>query len=942
SWGVSSSKGAPCPGGPVAQREAEGSTEEEEEEEEEEEGETEQGARAPCSPLCVTEPGRDPAEPEPPTQPNPDVEPTPPDPASADGSSSAWVPAGNCPVSLQGPGGPHRAEEPSSSRDPHADPGWLTELLALWSPVTTCPVSPVFPQDLLGWSRKDLRSEFGIDRAHQAGVFDWSREAVAKERDWPGETEQDRAFGTTLRWDSPRSARDGAQPDGPFCAAGRDWGSGYGGTEPMGQARLGCSDWPQAHSAGQSCQRDREFGAGKPEWSTRYSAGSGDIGTAQADWSVGHHRQQEKEPSWAGRYGPDNPESRDGETGPPWSGERGTSGAEVKDEELTSNWASQYSSRDAETKDFTLGWAGRSSTGDTGSPEKEFSPSRPGWDSQYSTRDMENQDREFSPSRPAWTGEHSTRDMESQDQEFSPSRPAWTGEHSTRDMESQDQEFSPSRPAWDSRHSMRDVETRDREFKPSQPTWSDEHSTRDSGDGEVGPGRLSWGGECGIGQTELGDAFGVQDNLLGSPVPDPLAQEPVWGSTHWQGRGAIESRDWTEELGGSQRHDQFGVIGTERVPDPSSSGASGGGSVCWAGGRVAGGRQEPLGDWHRDLPFGTSSVTGQLGTSDVGGVGLGQAWGEVLGSEARVEELGWSSDLGATDGSDAEAKRREWASAFGARCASRSRDFGTRERSLGGDADSADGSVRLPDPSLPMGAAPAAEPPQSETPSPTEEERDDPESPLSPGASAPPPGAASTTLPDTESEGAPSDHPDGGRPPSWEEKRLSLGAPQPEGLTDPPGLEFTFLEDTEVLDSSVYRSKASLGRKRRHRAPALRPVATAEGDAWIFRDSTEPRPTRPAASDEDEEAVEEPKSRRVRSSPLGKGMKVPLFPGLSTAALKAKLRGRNRSAEEGATPGDGKGASAKDSHVQRSKSCKIPGLSGKAPALPPKPDKSSG
>lgn len=46
------------------------------------------------------------------------------------------------------------------------------------------------------------------------------------------------------------------------------------------------------------------------------------------------------------------------------------------------------------------------------------------------------------------------------------------------------------------------------------------------------------------------------------------------------------------------------------------------------------------------------------------------------------------------------------------------------------------------------------------------------------------------------------------------------------------------LQDTAVLDSSVYRSKASLGRKRPHRAPALRPAAAAEGDSWIFRDST--------------------------------------------------------------------------------------------------------
>lgn len=62
------------------------------------------------------------------------------------------------------------------------------------------------------------------------------------------------------------------------------------------------------------------------------------------------------------------------------------------------------------------------------------------------------------------------------------------------------------------------------------------------------------------------------------------------------------------------------------------------------------------------------------------------------------------------------------------------------------------------------------------------------------------------------------------------------------GLGDPPCWALTFppwvVQDTEVLDSTVYRSKASLGRKRRHRAPALRPGATSEGDSWIFQDST--------------------------------------------------------------------------------------------------------
>lgn len=158
-----------------------------------------------------------------------------------------------------------------------------------------------------------------------------------------------------------------------------------------------------------------------------------------------------------------------------------------------------------------------------------------------------------------------------------------------------------------------------------------------------------------------------------------------------------------------------------------------------------------------------------------------------------------------------------------------------------------------------------------------------------------------------------------------------------------PSQDFSFIEDTEVLDSAVYRSRANLGRKRGHRAPAIRPGGTlglseaADSDARLFQDSTEPRASRLPSSDE--EVVEEPQNRRTRMSLGTKGLKVNLFPGLSPSALKAKLRPRNRSAEEGELA-DSK-SSQKESAFQRSKSCKVPGL-GKPLALPPKPEKSSG
>lgn len=172
------------------------------------------------------------------------------------------------------------------------------------------------------------------------------------------------------------------------------------------------------------------------------------------------------------------------------------------------------------------------------------------------------------------------------------------------------------------------------------------------------------------------------------------------------------------------------------------------------------------------------------------------------------------------------------------------------------------------------------------------------------------------------------------RPP----RRPSQGPP-----SSSPSQDFSFIEDTEVLDSAMYRSRANLGRKRGHRAPAIRPGGTlglseaADSDARLFQDSTEPRASRVPSSDE--EVVEEPQNRRTRMSLGSKGLKVNLFPGLSPSALKAKLRPRNRSAEEG-EPAESK-SSQKESAVQRSKSCKVPGL-GKPLALPPKPEKSSG
>ncbi|KAM4667428.1 182 kDa tankyrase-1-binding protein [Amazona ochrocephala] len=1027
-------EGAPCPGGPVAQAEAESSPEEDGD------GEAEQDVT-----LRVTEPGQDPAEPEPPTEAVP-PDAAPPDaapPPTATVTGSVWAPEGDSALGLQGPGGPERAGGSPRSCDVPGDPGWLTELLA--SPGAHTGQGT---EGLLGWSRKDLSSEFGIGAPRPGSAFRWTRET-----EWPREPPRDQEFGTEQSW-----GRSGAG-DQPFGTARSDWGSGCRGTELPGDAGLGRSDWHKAPGTGESCRQEQDFGASKPTWGTGYSldsAGSGDgISSGDADWtssySVGGAQRQDEElssrqPSWAGKYSSGDPESQEQGITLAWAGQYGSRDPEMEDRELSPAWTSQYSSRGAETtdKDLTLGWAGRSSTGDAGTAGREFSPSRTAWDSEYSTRDMESQDREFSPSRPAWTDEcstqgmesqdrefslsrpaeadgyssrhmesqdrefspsrpawedrYSTRERESQDQEFSPSRPAWTSECSTRDMEdqawkfcpgrpawdseyssrdmenqerafsssrsakasegstrdveSQDGEFKPGRPPWEDRYSTRDVESQDREFslawedrystrhlesqdsgfKPNKPAWHGEHSTRDmesqeqelspsrgaeadgyrsrdteSQDLELGPGSLTGAGECssadtreegrqvrpgrGTGRAELVDAAADGKELPGSHCSYPPSQDPGCGSAEHSAAG---SRDWAEEPGAAEHHSQFSSIGTEQGLGPSGAAVSTGGFMPWSGVMGAPGER------HRAVSCGTSEGAG-------------------------VQERGCG---------DSEAQRREWADAFSARCAARSRDVG--ERRLGGDTGSVhSSSTALWDPSLQTGDPPAMESPCADPHSPAEEERDPLElnaAPRSPGASSPLPEAVGGTPLDTGSAAAPSDQLDGKRPPSWEEKWLPTGTPHPEAPPDLAGQEFTFLEDAEVLDSRVFRSKAELGRQRRHRAPALRPAAAPAGDAWLFRDSTEPRPAAP-----EEEAALEPRSRRA-----GRAGKVPLFPSLSAAALKAKLRGRNRSAEEGTPPGDSKVTPSREPHVQRSKSCKIPGLSGKPLVLPPKPERSSG
>ncbi|OPJ74243.1 hypothetical protein AV530_013595 [Patagioenas fasciata monilis] len=239
--------------------------------------------------------------------------PSPADLSSLQPTELAWAPVGDRPGSLQGPGGPGRAEGPSKGADPHADPGWLTELLASPRAHRTGLGSPNAEglEDQLSWSPKGLCGDFGAGSPHH-GTFSWSCEAVARERDWPGETERDRDPETKPDWGSAHSAGDGDRQDRPFGSTCRDWGSAYQGTELTGETSLGCSDWPESRGTGESCRQDQDFGAGKPQWGSGEESGSG-----RADWSsgcglghgLGHGQQRDREPgsrqhSWAELHTP--------------------------------------------------------------------------------------------------------------------------------------------------------------------------------------------------------------------------------------------------------------------------------------------------------------------------------------------------------------------------------------------------------------------------------------------------------------------------------------------------------------------------------------------------------------------------------------------------------------------------------------------------------------
>lgn len=145
---------------------------------------------------------------------------------------------------------------------------------------------------------------------------------------------------------------------------------------------------------------------------------------------------------------------------------------------------------------------------------------------------------------------------------------------------------------------------------------------------------------------------------------------------------------------------------------------------------------------------------------------------------------------------------------------------------------------------------------------------------------------------------------------------------------------------TTLLDTSVLRSRAQLGKKR---APRTRPTratrqsaAQAEGEGettedWLYRDSTE---AKAESKDDDSNSEEKPRGADAAPAVASQPQRVALFPGMDPSALKAQLKKRGDSDNQTDGPAP--------SPSQLSRSPKSPFLPRAARVLPPSGGKENG
>ncbi|XP_028384859.1 uncharacterized protein KIAA1671 homolog isoform X1 [Phyllostomus discolor] len=123
--------------------------------------------------------------------------------------------------------------------------------------------------------------------------------------------------------------------------------------------------------------------------------------------------------------------------------------------------------------------------------------------------------------------------------------------------------------------------------------------------------------------------------------------------------------------------------------------------------------------------------------------------------------------------------------------------------------------------------------------------------------------------------------------------------------------DFSFIDQTSVLDSSALKTRVQLSKRSRRRAPishSLRrsrlsesesrsPLEEEADSAWMFKDSTEEKSPRRDESDDEEQPP------RTERTPVSHPQRMPVFPGVDPAALKAQLHKRSEADSPGESPG---------------------------------------
>ncbi|XP_054095647.2 uncharacterized protein KIAA1671 homolog isoform X1 [Callithrix jacchus] len=137
-----------------------------------------------------------------------------------------------------------------------------------------------------------------------------------------------------------------------------------------------------------------------------------------------------------------------------------------------------------------------------------------------------------------------------------------------------------------------------------------------------------------------------------------------------------------------------------------------------------------------------------------------------------------------------------------------------------------------------------------------------------------------------------------------------VGPPPPDACPSKRVDDFSFIDQTSVLDSSALKTRVQLSKRSRRRAPishSLRrsrfsesesrsPLEDETDNMWMFKDSTEEKSPRKEDSDEEETPS------KAERTPVSHPQRMPAFPGMDPAVLKAQLHKRPEVDSPGETP----------------------------------------